>query len=224
MKDRFIERKLNSYVEAVKPKKNVLDAAILALRQKRQIKKPAAVPVYRPGRKRKVVIALCSVAASVLLIIGLIIAIREINFSSETLPQTYVLADLTYRTETIEQIESDTDILTMNTSGDRFTKGLLYFKDNECIVIIVSYRILGEGGLDEIVVIADLKGGLSDFEDFTKYRKTNIGGITVNFKETPENGEWYTEAYFKNAGIDYYIKITSPVQSGKEYISLLIQT
>lgn len=220
MKNRFIERKLNSYVEAVKPNDKLIEGAVLALRQKRLEGNTSKVSAYR-SNKRGLAIGLSVAAACALLLVGIFLS--QLIFPAK--PQSYALADLTYNTASIEVIEQETSVLTIDID-DMYTNGRIYLNEKkEHAVVSVLYKAVGEGGLDEIVVIADLKGGLKDYSDFKKYtKKADINGIEVRLMETRQNGEYYTNAYFSFKGIDYYVKIMSPVKDGVEYISLLLKT
>lgn len=218
MKNKFIEKKLNIYVEAVKPQSGIIDSAVLEIRQKQ-----FAHYAYQKPKKHGIYAGVgAAVAASILL------TFFTVYFISLLIrPEArYELAQLNYETATISEIESASSILTLNIS-ESYTNGRIYYAENSTTPTVISilYKTVGSGGLDEIVVIADLNKGLTDYNNFKKYKETQINGITVFERQLYVNGEYYTESYFRYEDIDYYVIVASPAQgSANHYITLLINS
>jgi|GEM_PF-6899956 len=220
MKDKYIERKLNLYVEAVKPQNRVIDDAIFELRQRQSQK---TIQPYPVKRKTGMFFGIGAAAAASLAIL-IFLTVTIVNVVNK--PPVYALTDLEYRAVTISEIQSAANILTLD-AGESYTNGRIYHKEGSDapVVITMLYKTVGAGGLDEIIVIADLLGGLKDYTDFKQYTKTAIEGTTVHRRQVKENGEYFTECFFSSGGVDYYVIITSPVQSSaNEYIALLLSS
>jgi len=245
MKNKLIEQKLTRYAEAVKPDNRVIQAAVLEMRAKKQWQNARAqaglggysppVPIPpaerpKPGR-RGLYVGLGAAAMACVLFVSLIVYFAGLIDSGKTGPSDpsapkplYNLSQLTYETATIEEVKGIKPILTLDIA-EMYTNGRLYYAagGTEPAVISVLYKTVGSGGLDEIVVIADLNGGLKDYTGYKKHAALAVGDTTVNRRQRPVNGEYDTEAYFTHGGVDYYIKISSPSQGGAEhYIALLL--
>ena len=219
MKDKLIEKKLNLYVEAVKPQSSVITSAVFELRQIQSQK----IQSYPAKRKTGMIFGI-SAAAAASFAIFIFLTITIVNMISG--PPNYALSELTYKTATISEIKSTASILTLNIS-DSYTNGRIYYRENssEPVVVSILYKTVGSGGLDEIIVIADLNNGLKDYSNFKNYKQISVGGIAVFERRIYVNGEYYTEVFFSYEDVDYYVIVTSPMQDNAgQYILLLLNT
>ena len=230
MKNKLIEQKLNQYAEAVKPGNAILEPAVSELRQRRQWNYGAYAPPYPAAPRKRRLSAGIWAAAACAFVLTLSLTVYFSYFYNKNAPEpmAYNLSELTYRVEPIAEIERTSQILIINIDenfyADYYTNCRVYSNaKGEPLVISVLYKTVGGGGLDEVVVIADLSGGLKDYKGFKALTEIKIGGVTVNRRQTRENGEYYSDAYFSYGGIDYYVIISSPAANGAErYVELLL--
>ncbi|MCL2797511.1 MAG: hypothetical protein FWD58_05615 [Firmicutes bacterium] len=179
--------------------------------------------------------ALFSAAAAVLIFFGVLMvnllpdANKGADEPSNPPPPAYALSSLTYNVTSIEEVENAVLTLRIGENGleELYANARAYYAKNNAespTVISVLYKTVGDGGLDEIVVIADMKGGLKDYKSFKNYSDTaEVKGVEVRLKQRQENGEFYTDAYFRHGDIDYYLKLASPMRDVAErYVGLLL--
>jgi len=214
MKNKFIEKKLNIYAEAVKPDGRLIVAALNELRIRKA--QGMALPSYFLPKNRQGQIIAALVAAVLLLSLVIFVFFRNSDTNMK-----YSLSQLTYQAVPVEEIPQS--ILTIDLD-DFYINARVYYEGDIPVTVSVLYKTTGEGGLDEAIVIADLGGGLMDYTGFKKYLKSTINGVTVCKRQIRENGEYYTEAYFRYCDIDYYLMVTSPIKdSADDYIMLLFE-
>jgi hypothetical protein len=219
MKNKFIEQKLNIYAEAVKPGTELISGAFTELRQNRA--RAAQYPyAYKKPRNNFLIIGTVAAAAVWLVLIS----IGLYFFATLNSGENYSLSTLSYQVSSIEK-GRENSVLIMDI-GEAYTNVRMYYNKSgdKPLVISVLYKTVGGGGLDEIVVIADLGGGLKDYAGFKNYTKAAVGGTTVCQREIMQNGEYYSEIFFSFKKIDYYIKIASPISGGiNYYLPLLLE-
>jgi len=220
MKNKFIEEKLNSYVEAVKPDCGLIEPARSELRKKR-----GSVP-YTPQKPRGLVWQITAVAAILIFLVSMPVYyfMSTKNPSTDPAvtapPAQYSISKLTYAVVPPDEIGHPVMLIDIK---DGYINARVYSDKNKPVTVSVYYKTVGEGGLDEIVVVADIGGGLTDYKGFKDGNKTTINGVNVYTYQTLKNGEYYTEAYFEYADIDYYVMVMSPLsQNAHGYLELLL--
>ena len=244
-KDKVLEEKLTRYAESVKPQKGIIDGAIYALRLRRQaldsgryIPAPAdpvsaGVPRSRSGKRW----IFSSVAAVVVaaVFIGIIAGIinrgggatnnkPDVSAPSPAVITPYSLSALTVSEGGVADAQS-AGLLTLGGTGETLSaQGKVYKnKEGETAVISVFYKMVGGGGVDEILVVADIGRGLTDYREFKRHPSRTIAGVRVYEYEEMLNGEYYTNLYFAHGDVDYYLIIASPVKDSAEvYVTSLI--
>jgi hypothetical protein len=238
MKDRVIDEKLTRYAESVKPKTGILDGAVFALRQRRQdaqsaTESPRSAGVPRSRRSRAGLISALAAVIVAAAIIGIAIGIINGGFGGDKQGPTdpavitpYALSSLNVSAGSLADAQS-AGILTLAAETDetQATQGKVYKNDKgEIAVISIFYKTFGEGGVDEILVIADIGRGLTDYKEFKALQGVAIAGVTVYQREEMRNGEYYTNLYFVYKDIDYYLIIASPLADGAElYVRGLVE-
>jgi len=231
MKDKIIEQKLYEYVEAVKPDKEILAPAILALSQIRQ--NAPNVITKKPAWRLPLFASLGSFASACVIALVIFLGIYHFilqpppsgNAPDASLPpQTFTMNDLTYSLAVLSDVKDDILVIDKENTYSNVRKySFDEAEDDSVVVISVLYRTVGINGLDQILVIADKHGGLKDFNDFRNFSIVTIEGVTVRRRQQFINGEWYTDAFFEYGGIDYYIRIESSAQNMLvHYIELLL--
>jgi len=252
MKDRIIDEKLTAYAERVKPDKGVIDGAINALRHRQRIisgggyipapAEPRSMGIPR-SRKKTFQWAFSAVAAVFIAaaVIGIALSIingiggnkpNDPNGNNDPSPQppkpaAYSLSALEVRSGNLLTEAQDAGVLTLN--GAVSVQSKIYEnKDSEgdavTAVISVFYKTVGIGGLDEILVVADIGRGLIDYKDFKDFSGRTIAGVTVYRFEKLIDGEYYTNLYFTYGNVDYYLIIASPMAGAAEvYVGLLVK-
>ena len=238
-KDRVIDERLTRYAESVKPKQGVLDAAVYAIRLRQQaaqngfyIPRPAdARSAGVPVRRNRTPWIFSSVAAVVVaaFIIGIAIGIinggDKLNNNQPSQPAVitpYALNTLNASAGSLADAQN-AGVLTLKKAG-LSTQGKVYKNGKgETAVVSVFYKTVGGGGIDEILVIADIGRGLTDYKEFKTLQGRTIAGVTVYQREEILNGEYYTNLYFAHGDIDYYLIIASPLARAAEvYVSGLV--
>lgn len=101
--------------------------------------------------------------------------------------------------------------------GNDSNKKIYFDVDTDSLsVISAEYIFLQSYGLDKLLIIADLKLGLTDYN--------SLKNITVkrNSEYKYENGEYYHYGYLRQDSIDYYFFLMSPTESGfSPYLELI---
>jgi len=228
MKDKLIQQKLAEYAEAVKPDSALIEAAVFELRRKR------AEQASRSARRSRAPLLLrigaAGVASLMLVVFSFYVIVNVFNFmggnNDGTAPghtPRYALSDLTYHVMPMENVRQES-ILILELDNVH-TNARFFFEagETEPILISVLYRTVGGGGIDEILILADIGGGLADFVDFRRHTATVIEGIAVHKRQILISGEFMTEAFFRYGDIDYYVKIMSPTfEAALIYLTLLL--
>ena len=244
MKDRIIDERLTRYAEAVKPQKGIIDGAIYAVRLRRQAAQsggyvPApensrAAGVPRSRNKRWIFSSIAAVVVAAVFI-GIIAGILnrgggKTDVGHDTKPPApavitpYSLQSLSVSAGGVADAQG-AGVLTLGGAEETLSaQGKVYKnKQGETAVISIYYRAVGGGGLDEILVIADIGRGLTDYKEFKQYSAVTIAGVKVWEFEELKNGEYYTNLYFAYKDVDYYLIIASPLKDSAEvYVTGLL--
>jgi hypothetical protein len=247
MKDSFIEEKLNEFAEAVKSDGGrVLDAAVSELRKRKREGYYEELRPKKSGAKRftRRLLAFGGTAAAIVLVFYFVISGFRSLFPSSpgntTDPgqnqpgdppdvddpprNTYNLRSLSYDVVPASEAAGRYSILSL-TLENAYTNARLYYERTQRSpsVISILYRVDGAGGLEEIVIIADLNGGLLDYTNFWDFPKRTVAGVTVHSRAIMTNGECYTDMHFQYGEVDYYLRVASPVsESAYEYLNMLL--
>lgn len=211
-KDKFISEKLNNLADDVKLDSKVIEDAVTVCQNQVLARKT-------PFRK-KLMFSLAAGAAALALII-LIYPFLSSAFNTgggHSVP-SYSLNEMQQKSVPSQGLTflTEKEILPFTKFKDNFNPMLpAYEYNNEISVIIFNFLIVSDYamGNSEITIYADICNNLTDFSHYK-----NFEGIfrtqETNFiyKETFKDGEYLTNGYFSYNGIDYYLKIVSPVQN-----------
>lgn len=238
-KDRLILQKLNNYAEACRPPSgSMLNLARAEFAAQKAAARPFSEKVQSGVKfKSKPLFKLTAgMAAAVVFIFSLVYMMSILPLKGTTPPQgdnepqqqiSYSLSQLS-GTPTEPQLLRDAEgsplLTAAGLEGGSFTVTAFefYHKDKEQPVTAwQQYKVLTSSGMDEVLLIADMGGGLKDYQQVknsvTVYRHDGIemyGTVDMYI-----NGEFYTALYFNYSGTDYYLIIMSP--SNYSYQSFL---
>lgn len=228
MKKPYISKKLDSYIEAVKPpREQVLMPAYIELQNINR------APVRKTTREHPALRRFAFMAAVIAVICIMVYTLMpspssqdppkiELNYSMSSLSMCGISKN------SIQNL-SDSEIITLNLT-EKDEKHILYvFGENskysgEPAVLASVYKVINQNSVDEIIVITDIKGGLNDYRQFKSFNLLSQYDTDIRARlDKYLNGEFYSYIQLNKDGIDYYIMIMSPKPSrAAEYISLLI--
>lgn len=236
MKNRLIAQKLNIFVEGAKPpKEQVLAPAYFELEK---IKRARAERKSPP--KKSAFRTLMAASAFIALIFMAVYAIPHFMKSSPAGDKdvqqkpSYSIASLTGRAVAPSGIAEITEnpVLTLNLPGQS-ERHMLYLLSGQQgsagapAVLASIYKVESGSGVDEIAVITDIEGGLTDYREFKHYSALP-GYESEVFAQLDvyENGEYYSYLHLSYSDIDYYVIVMSPqADKAERYITeLLSQT
>lgn len=199
-KDTVIKEALIHYTSAVNIPNSVINPARQNLRR------------IRSGRRMKL---LTAAVAAIFIIFG-------ISYIANSLMNS--TPELTYSTVSLKRINSEINNVSIeglkiikNAGQVLSVKEFINKNNGEIYVISIEYLFLGLGGTERLLVVADIKGGLTDYVSYQDYHGDDLKQQTVY-----ENGEYYTFGFFEDQKIKYYLILMSPISSElNEYVHLM---
>ena len=218
-KDKYIKNKLNEYIDSIKPPYGIIYDAVYVLRNSR------ARPSVRPFAAKWIYMTAAALALIVIFFIGAISLINARVDGNVNINVEYNLAGLGKKSIEFSEVSQINSNILMFDYTDMDTECNLFFdrKTEKAVMVAVKYKILGSSGTDEVFVIADIKKGLKDLEEYKNLPQIKSDDVNINLTEFYKNGEFYTNAYFEKDDIDYYIIVMSPAQGqGEEYLEKLL--
>lgn len=199
-KDTVIKEALIHYTSAVNLSNSVINPARQNLRR------------IHSGRRMKL---LTAAVAAIFIIFG-------ISYIANSLMNS--TPELTYSTVSLKRINSEINNVSIeglkiikNAGQVLSVKEFINKNNGEIYVISIEYLFLGLGGTERLLVVADIKGGLTDYVSYQDYHGDDLKQQTVY-----ENGEYYTFGFFEDQKIKYYLILMSPISSElNEYVHLM---
>ncbi len=202
-KDLEIQQALLRYTSAVEAPQNAHYPALHILRQIKE-------------NRRKTWIRYFATAAACLIVLVIIVLASKMIPDFES-PLTYSAASISRRDSSISDVENIEGLKIIKNEEVADVKQFID-KSGELFVVTIEYLFLGDNGMEKLLVVADLKKGLTDFTAYKKYP-----GDVLKQKSEHKNGEYYTYGYFESDGIEYYMRLISSSNSDlSAYYTLLI--
>lgn len=201
-KDSVIEEVLTRYTSGFNAPPNAVYPAVRELRRIR-------------ARRKTLIQVFAAAAAAVFVMFG-IYTIGK-NLMDPTPPAVYSAASLKRGNSDILRAESIDGLMIIKSAGEVAAVKELKDKNGAVYVVAIEYLFLGEGGTEKLLVVADIKNGLTDFISYKKYP-----GNTLKQKTEYDNGEYYSYGYFESGGIQYYMILMSPIKTDlSEYVGMM---
>jgi hypothetical protein len=218
-KDKLIQQKLNQYADGLKLSPAIIEDALVEVRRNRA--RPAARSSHRG------LLAFGAMAAAAAVILAFAIGVINNIFNENAGPggAQYALFDLGRRSIELAQIPEVNESISYLQLEEMSSECSLFFdrKTKEAVMVYAKYKVLGAGGADEIVLIADLRRGYKELNHFKSLSAREIGGKEVRAIQFYEDGEYHTNAYFSKEDIDYYLIVMSPwSDQGYYYLEILL--
>jgi len=210
-KDKFIQKKLNEYADSIKPPCFIIEDAANIVKSNAAYRK-YTLPKY------SFIKAFSAAAAAIAVFICAILLIN--NIGSTDVPN-YSIAALGRNSIELSDIKDINEKILVIEEYNMSVECYAFFDraSYDTVTIYAKYKIIGEKGVDEVYILADINKGLIGYEDFKSYNKRQINKTDVCFKESYLNGEYYTKAYFNIDNIDYYVIVMSS-EFGRGYYHL----
>ncbi|MFA5449758.1 MAG: hypothetical protein WC292_04905 [Clostridia bacterium] len=223
-KDYLIKKKLDRMADEIRPPDRVLSGARRAIAENNE--RQAA---RQPKRFR----AVAAFAAVVIIAVVSVLIYNNVNKDSPlapngdqspsdsqqdaTPPPSYKLSELSGRLAG-EQDISEITIFDLGDNTAQFYRVYQDKKTGETAVTITKVKSITPQGMDEVLIFADLGGGLQDLQSLkTSGNIYQKGEQKITYTERYEDGEWYTQAYYNKDDTDYYLMIMSPTKGIGEY-------
>lgn len=214
-KDKFIQNKLYEYIDNIKPPYEIIADAVVIVK-KREKNNYSRTSGYRFFK------AFAAIAAAVIV---LVLAFNLFSGKPGDTVIKYDITDLGRMSIELSQVKQINENIRLLENEQMSVECYSFFdrSTGKELVISLKYKISSESGIDEVYIFADMKKGLTSFEEFKDYTEKNIGSVSIFLNEYYRNGEFYTNAYFNANNIDYYVIIMSPgYGQGKYYLENLI--
>ena len=219
-KDKIIQKNLELYAESFKGKAEILSGAYTEMNRLRG--EGFYVPQRNPRGKEKrgffkrmpAFFAIAAAAVAVLFILSTLVPENSDGDAKPSPPLvtvSYKLSDLTR--EEISRAELPQTEGMRLLDGDTDEKFFAYYKNGttELYVLAARYKSERGFGMDEVTVITDFKGGLTDYNKDSNYpQNSEIGRNYENYKD----GEYYSYLYVKSEITRHYVLIMSPTADG----------
>lgn len=207
-KDKLIEKKLNDYANSIKPDEIIIYDAVQILKNNKDS------VIFSKKRNYKAIPILLLSFVFIFINVYILNTLFSKNNTVENSDQyaIYQIQDLGRKNTDISQLSEDynnlllLDMPLMNVSSKEY-----FDRETQNVnVLALEYEVLSEYGMEEINIIIDINNGLQDFSSFKNYTYYEIDEKQIYKNEYYKNGEYYTNLYFENENMDYYIIIMSP--------------
>ncbi|MDR3319156.1 MAG: hypothetical protein LBS99_06925 [Clostridiales bacterium] len=231
MKDERIDELLTDYVERIKP-----PTAWAVSRAMREVAEAPARLAAQERRRRRAgrifALAASSAAAVTAFIFMLSFVLNNIiapSDDSDAPSQSY------YRLSALNTVSADYAAAAAAANGKLPVLGSAALDDENvrtlytvysrpgaagAAVVSVRYRLITEAGTDELVIYADLEGGLEDYLSLKNEPEFFSGAFGY---ERYLDGEYYTSLYLAHDGVSCYMLVMSAASGrGVEYLEALL--